>query len=392
MDPVEVAEEAHPRVERVAVGGLPVENAQGPLGEPRQLALGETGRSRPLGHTRDERERPGPSQRGVGAEPVVRRRRNQALVNEESEGLALPAVQRAGVLGLREILRVARSEQALGPLGPAGGGHEVAGEGGAAGESAAHRAVAPAAVQGRLEPDGPRTHLGVGGDSLEPRGRGVGGVDHPEGLQQGDVVGGLRPAREVAPRGGGRPHRVQRRALREAGHPAQVRGVVVEDGRAFLGVSPAGRRVVGVNGPAAPRGDDPPRILDRAVGQGVLRGLPPVDLAGGCRADVVALRGVVAEVGERVGPRRNRLRLERLDLREGLGRELVRDDAPQVVLQVDDVDDREPALLGGPDLEEAPVGCRVRLQQLRRNGGGHDRQLELVSRLDQAQAPRAPAS
>ena len=97
-------------------------------------------------------------------------------------------------------------------------------------------------------------------------------------------------------------------------------------------------------------------------------------------------------MGEGVGARRDRLRLQRLDLREGLGRELVRDHAPQVVLQVDDVHDREPALLGGADLEEAPVGRRVRLQQLGRNGGGHDRQLELVSRLDQAQHAPAPAS
>ena len=174
-------------------------------------------------------------------------------------------------------------------------------------------------------------------------------------------MGGLRPAREVAPRGGGRPHREAGRALREAGHPAQVRGVVVEDRVASLGVSAAGRRVERVDGPAPPGGHDPPRLRDRAVGEGVLRGLPAVDLAGGRRADVVALRGVVAEVRERVGARRDRLRLERLDLREGLGRQLVRDHAPEVVLEVDDVHDGQRRRLGGPHLEEPPVACRVRL-------------------------------
>ena len=77
----------------------------------------------------------------------------------------------------------------------------------------------------------------------------------------------------------------------------------------------------------------------------------------------------LAPVPQGVGARRHGLGLQRLDLREGLGRQLVGDHAPQVVLEVDDVHDGERAAVARPHLEVAAVGRRVDRQGLAGRAG-----------------------
>src|SRR6185436_11022732 len=144
--------------------------------------------------------------------------------------------------------------------------------------------------------------------------------------------------------------------LGRAGHAAQVRRAVLEDLRALLGVPAAGRGVERVDRPAAPRRHDPARLGDGAVAELVLRGHAPIDLAGRRGADVVAARRVVAQVRERVAARRDRLRLLRLELPERLRRELVRDHAAQVVLELDDVHHGEAGVVRRQHFEDATIG------------------------------------
>ena len=202
-------------------------------------------------------------------------------------------------------------------------------------------------------------------------------------------MGGVASAGQAARRRRRRPHGVSRRALGQAGDTAQVGRRVLEDRLALLGVAAAGGGVVGVDRAAVPGGHDARGLRHRAIGEGVLGGPAAVHLAGRRRAHVVALRGVVPEVGQGVAARGDRLGLERLDLGKGFRGQLVRDHPAQVVLEVHDVDGGQPARVRGPHLEDPPIGAGVGPEELVRPCGGDRGLLELVPGLDEAQ-PSGP--
>ena len=82
----------------------------------------------------------------------------------------------------------------------------------------------------------------------------------------------------------------------------------------------------------------PRRLPDRRRGQRVLGLHPAVDLAGRSAAEVVAAPEVGLPRGEGIGARRERLRLQGLDLGEQIGGQLARHDAEEVLLEVGSVD------------------------------------------------------
>ena len=65
------------------------------------------------------------------------------------------------------------------------------------------------------------------------------------------------------------------------------------------------------------------------------------------------------DVAVDVGARRHRLRFERFELTERRGIELVRDDAPQVILEWQFVYDGEGAAAVAKNLQRAAVGARL---------------------------------
>lgn len=68
---------------------------------------------------------------------------------------------------------------------------------------------------------------------------------------------------------------------------------------------------------------------------------PAVDLVGGRGEQVITVVATLAESGDGVGARGDRLRLEGFEIRVGDGSELARDDAEEVVLDGELVDGGE---------------------------------------------------
>ena len=143
---------------------------------------------------------------------------------------------------------------------------------------------------------------------------------------------------------------------------------------------------LGVFGPAAARRavervdrlavvgrDDAARLDDRLGRQRIFGQRAEVHLARVGRADVVALVPVLPEVPLDVGARRDGLRLQRLDLSERRRVELVRDDAAQVLLERQLVDDRQRAARVAEHFERAAIGARARSRAARRRLDAHAR-------------------
>ncbi len=176
--------------------------------------------------------------------------------------------------------------------------------------------------------------------------------------RHGERGGELAPDRHQAlqrphPRPGRRGHPCDEHALAAARHALEVRRRPLrEDRRPVLGVPGAGRVVHRVDRLPLIRHDLARGLEHGAVGERLLRACAVVHLAGRGVAEVVPLRRVVAEVGDRVRPSRDRLRLERLEERERPRPHLGRHDPAEVLLEVDDVDD-DHAAAGGPELELA---------------------------------------
>ena len=82
-----------------------------------------------------------------------------------------------------------------------------------------------------------------------------------------------------------------------------------------------------------------------------------IDLAQGRSADVVALFVVLAAMPDRVGARRDRLRLRRFELRIELRSQLDRDDGAHIVLERSRVHDVEAGTVVDEQLERAPVAA-----------------------------------
>ncbi len=94
----------------------------------------------------------------------------------------------------------------------------------------------------------------------------------------------------------------------------------------------AGRTVERIDGLSSV-GEDLARSLpDRTVGKRVLVVHATVHLATRRAAEVVALVGELSEVAQRIAAGRDRLGLERFELRVGAGAELPRHDTAQVLL------------------------------------------------------------
>jgi hypothetical protein len=148
-------------------------------------------------------------------------------------------------------------------------------------------------------------------------------------------------------------------------------------------MAPASRGVERVDQLALVGGDLPSRVVHGLAGQRVFAREPAVNLACGRRAQVVTLGGELALVPEGVGPRRDGLGLQRLELGKGLGRELVRHDPLQVVLETHQVDDSEGAALRGPHLDRTTIGIRVDGEVVRLGHGHEGHGSELVPRLDE---------
>ena len=106
-----------------------------------------------------------------------------------------------------------------------------------------------------------------------------------------------------------------------------------------LGAAAARGAVERVDRLAVVGGDDAARLGDGLRRERILGARAEVHLARVGGADVVALVLELPEVALDVGARRDRLRLERLELAEGGGTELVGHDAAQVVLERQFVDD-----------------------------------------------------
>ena len=104
----------------------------------------------------------------------------------------------------------------------------------------------------------------------------------------------------------------------------EVRHLLVEDVLGVFGPAAAGGTVERVDRLAVVGRDDAARVDDGLRRQRIFGLRAEVDLARVGRADVVALPAELPEVALDVGPRRDRLRLQRLDLSEGRRVELVR--------------------------------------------------------------------
>ena len=383
--PVEIAEEPHRRIDRVRLCGAADVHGQG--AGPRLAELGgdDPRGTRPLGHPREHPDRLGAREGRPGAEGVVREGRQDVLRDQQRRGHALRLTAELGtVLHLQEVVGVARSEQALGALVPAQRTHEVAHEGPAVVDASLGGHVASLAVQGGDEPAHPRACLVLGGARLEGGSRVQRGREHVERHQQRRLASeaGLLAERD---RGGFRPDRGPRDLLGRADDAAQVGQLLpVEDVAAVLRVAAAGRCIEGVDELAPVRRRHAPRLLHRLVGERVLGGLAPVHLAGGCGTDVVALRRELPHVAQGIRAGRHRLRLQGLQLPEGRRRELVRDDTPQVVLEVEHVDDGHGAGRPHPDLEHPAVRGRLDEQRLLRADREKRHGAELLPCLDEA--------
>ena len=120
----------------------------------------------------------------------------------------------------------------------------------------------------------------------------------------------------------------------------------------------------------------------------MLGALPLVDLAGGGGAEVVALGAVLAPVPERVGARRHRLGLERLDLGERRGRQLVRHHAPEVVFEIDHVDQGEGSAVRGPHLQVAAIARLVGGERVPGPRGHDEGPRQVLARLQQTESAR----
>jgi hypothetical protein len=121
----------------------------------------------------------------------------------------------------------------------------------------------------------------------------------------------------------------------------------------------AGRRVERIDQLALVGRHPPLGLVYRLAGQRMLAREPTVDLAGGGRAQVVALGGKLPLVPEGIGPRRHRLGFQGFELGKDLRRQLVRHDPLQVVLQAHDIDDDERPAVARPNLDRAAIGVRV---------------------------------
>ena len=121
----------------------------------------------------------------------------------------------------------------------------------------------------------------------------------------------------------------------------------------------AGGAVERVDRPPLVRRDDAARLHDGLCRERIFGEHAKVHLAGVGRADVVSLLLVLPDVAVDVGARRHRLRLERFELTECGGIELVRDDAPQVILERQFVYDGEGAAAVAKNLQRAAVGARL---------------------------------
>ncbi len=100
-------------------------------------------------------------------------------------------------------------------------------------------------------------------------------------------------------------------------------------------------------------------LRHRAIGQRVLGVHPAVGLAPRRGADVEALGQEGAEPAHGVGPRRHRLRLERVEAVVELGPHLDRHHAAQIVLERELVDDVEQAAIVEVDQDAAAVATAI---------------------------------
>ena len=112
-----------------------------------------------------------------------------------------------------------------------------------------------------------------------------------------------------------------------------------EDDEGVLRPSPARGGEEGVGGGPGEEEDLTGGGPHRLARERLLGGGTAVDLAAGRRAEVVALGREVAAPLDGVGPRRDGLRLQRLELVVDARPHLERDDAEEVLLEADPVDD-----------------------------------------------------
>jgi hypothetical protein len=131
----------------------------------------------------------------------------------------------------------------------------------------------------------------------------------------------------------------------------------------ILGPAAAGGAVQRVDRLALVSGHDAARVHDRLRGHRIFRQRAEVHLARVRRADVVAFVLVLPQVALDVGPGGHGLGLQRLDLAKRGRVELVGDDAPQVVLERQLVDDRQSVPDVAEYLERSAVGARLDLER-----------------------------
>ncbi len=177
----------------------------------------------------------------------------------------------------------------------------------------------------------------------------------------------------------------------DAGHAAQVGAALEREDRAHvLGVAAAGGAVERVDRLAVVEQHLAGGLGDGAVGERMLVVHAAVDLAARRAAQVVALVGELAQVAQRVGARRDRLRLRGLELRVGAGAELARHDAAQVVLERQLVDQVETAAVVEEDHDLAPIAAPLDAQAAARRR--LEREAPPLDPVDAARAapPRAP--
>ena len=230
--------------------------------------------------------------------------------------------------------------------------------------------------QERLVPEEPREVRVDRVGRQSPR-RGSGGKaearrqERASGLQvgpRGPVAPGrveqrAAPERERAERVGvGR--RARRRRDRElllarAGHRTEVgeRGLRIrgEDVESILRPSPARGGEESVGGGPGEEENLPGGGLHRLARERLLGGGAAVDLAAGRRAQIVALCREVAAPLDGVGPRRDGLRLQGLELVVNARPHLERDDAEKVLLEADPVDDVKRPAGGRHEKYVAPI-------------------------------------
>ena len=257
----------------------------------------DPGGASPLGHPRQHLDHLRPRERSRRAKGVVGERRQDPLRDEQRGGqpLGLPA-EIGPILHLQQVIRVPGSEEALGPLVPAEGAHDVAHERAAAGDADLAGHLASLAVQRGDEPAHPLAGLLFARVRVQRGSRIERRRQHVQRDEERRLAGqaGLFSERDGRAR---RPDRGPRDLLGCADDTTQVRQLLtVEDVPAVLGVASARRGVKRVDELAPVGGGRAPRLLHRLVGKGVLRGLAAVDLAGGGGTDVVALRREAAHV------------------------------------------------------------------------------------------------